>query len=71
MFDGRLPENLPRWPVVTARAILDHCVEVEVSAYRDRQEGSDFLWLDLPALRKGLKQGSVGFDSRDFEVSEV
>jgi hypothetical protein len=36
-----------------------------------RQEFSDFLLPDLPALSRGLKQNPVRFGSRDLKVLEV
>lgn len=71
MFDRPIPSTLPAWPRVTARSILEHDVDREISAYHDRQQSGNALWLDLPRLRDAIASGTVRHGPRDLPVPAV
>jgi hypothetical protein len=71
MFDRQIPSTLPAWPRVTARSILAHDVDREISAYLERQQSGNALWLDLPRLREAIACGSVRHGPRDLPIPSV
>lgn len=71
MFDELIPTTLPAWPQVTARTILEHHVDREITAYHARQASGNTLWLSLPSLQNAIAGGSVRLGPRDLPVPVI
>lgn len=71
MFDYPITSSLCDWPRVTARSILEHDVDREISAYRERERSGNVVWMDLPSLRDAIAGGAVRCGPRDLPVPVI
>ena len=50
---------------------MEHDVNRELEAYRQRQRTGNILWLDLPSLRAALASGTARPCAPDLPVPEI
>lgn len=71
MLCRTIPADLPNWPQVKARVIIERDVDLEIEAYRKRQGSGNVLWLDLPSLRAALASCEARPGSRDLPGPDI